>query len=116
MEADSLAELVRRAVDLSRGSGANPWAFIDYPEGRLAVTHAGLPGTDWSLVLTMDSRDIYYQVMKKVVILFAAIALLALAVSSLAYLNIRPLVGYLNGVAGMTVRERSRQRTEAMKE
>ena len=64
----------------------------------------------------MDSRDIYGPVTAKIIGVGAAVALLALAVSSLAYLNIRPMVGYLNGAAGMIARERSRRKADTMKQ
>lgn len=106
--------LLGKAIAAIKDSPGRPWSFIKHPEGRLAVSYLGLPGSEWALLLTMDEADLYQPARRKMFLLVGATLVLAIAVSVVAYLTARPLIGHLAGVAENVAQERLKRRASAI--
>lgn len=103
---------LRQAVRVSFRSPVSRWAFIEYPEGRMAVTYQAVTGTPWGMVLTVDSREMYIPAYRRLALLGGGMLAIMITVSVLAYLTVRPLVGRLDGTVEGMIGERARRMQE----
>lgn len=114
-DVEAAENLLRKAVRVASGSSGDPWSFVDLNGKRLAVTQARLSTSDWAVMLTIPSADMYQGTRLKMLGMGGAAIALALFLSSFALMLSRPFSAFLTRVDHLLTRERSKRHQDALR-